>query len=102
MTQHSSIGIMSERQAKAIEHSIIGMCLLALVFVIQPFSQTLYAIGFVLCFIGGLAFNLVPFCQPGKTFRSLYFSAAIVLVVFAVVVAIALGVAELYALSLRN
>jgi len=102
MTRKIGENVMSARQAKTIEHAIIGFCLVALLFVIQPYSQSLYAIGFVGCFIGGLAFNLVPFCVPGKTFKSLYISAGIVLAVFVVIVAIAIGVAELYALSLRK
>jgi len=102
MIQEPNDKVMSVRQAKAIEYSIIGLCLVALILVIQPFFLSLYAVGFVLCFVGGLAFNLVPFCVPGKTFKSFYFSAGIVLIVFAVVVVIALGVAELYALSLRK
>lgn len=88
--------------ARAIERSIIGLNLIALVFVIQPFSLTLFGIGFVLCVVGGLAFNLVPFCQPGKPLRAVLSAGAIVLVVFVVVIIVALGVTELYSLSLRS
>lgn len=98
-----SIGkTMSVGQAKAIERSIITLCLVALVSVIQPFSLQLYGIGLILCFVGGLAFNLVPFCRAGKTFKSLYLAAGIVVVVFVIFIALGLGVTELYALSLQG
>ena len=87
---------MTEQKARTIEYSIIGFCLLALLFIFQPFSQMLFGIGAVMVVIGGLAFNLVPQCVPGRPLKSLVKTGFIVLIVFAVVVVLALASAKLY------
>jgi len=91
---------MSAVQARRIEFSIIGLCVGAMVLIFQPFSLTLFAIGCVLVVVGGLAFNLVPFCQPGKSVKSLIRVGVIVVIVFIVAVLLALGSTELYKLYL--
>ena len=52
---------MSEFQARTLRQIILGVCLLSLVFIFQPFSLTLYTIGAGTVVLGGLAFNLIPF-----------------------------------------
>lgn len=42
-------------QARRAEYSIIGVCLLALVLIFQPYSVTLFTIGAGLVVFGGLA-----------------------------------------------
>jgi len=91
---------MGAKTAKRIEFGIIGLCLLALVLIFQPFAKIGFTIGCVLVVIGGLAFNLVPMCQPEKSLKSLAKGGVIVLGVFAVVVAFALGSAVLYGVYL--
>ena len=91
---------MTRSQARAIEWSIIAVCLIALAFVFQPFSLTLYGVGAGLVVLGGLAFNLVPHCVPGAPVRSVARVALIVAIVFVVVVAVAVGTAYLYVLYL--
>ena len=51
--------------------------------------------------LGGLAFNLVPFCQPGRPARDLWKAAGIILIVFAVMLALALASAWLYGFYLQ-
>ena len=102
MTGEQPDKVMSVARARTIERAIIALNIIALIFVIQPFSLTLFGVGFVLCVVGGLAFNLVPFCQPGKPLGSVVFAGVIVLAVFVAVIIFALGVTELYSLSLRN
>ena len=63
---------MSEAQARTAEGLIIALCLFALFAIFQPFSLTLFSIGCGLVVFGGLAFNLVPFCQPGRPARDLW------------------------------
>ncbi len=92
---NSDVG-MTVVQAKRIEYSIIGFCLVALLLIFQPFSQFLFAFGAVMVVIGGLAFNLVPQCRPGKPFKAVLRTGLIVIVVFAVVVVLALASAKLY------
>lgn len=87
---------MTEQKARTIEYCIIGFCLLALLLIFQPFSQMLFGIGAVMVVVGGLAFNLVPQCVPGRPFRALVKTGLIVLIVFAGVVVLALASAKLY------
>ena len=91
---------MSAALARRIEFTIIGLCLLALIMVFQPFSITLYGIGAVAVVVGGLAFNLVPLCRPGKPVKALVRAGLIVLTVLLVVVALAFAVTQLYILYL--
>ncbi len=93
---------MSRKMAGRIEFGIIGLCLLALVMIFQPFSRLAFTAGCILVVIGGLAFNLVPLCRPGRSLRSLLTSAAVVLAVFGVVVLLALGSAFLYGIYLTG
>ncbi len=93
---------MGKTLARRIEYSIIGLCLIALVLIFQPFAKIGFSIGCVLVVIGGLAFNLVPMCQPEKSLKALFKSAVIVLVIFAVVIGFALGSATLYGVYLGS
>lgn len=93
---------MSRRQAKTIELSIIGFCLLALVFVFQPVSIVFYGIGAVAVIAGGLAFNLVPLCREGVPLRAVIKAGLIVLTILFVVILLALGATELYAIYLTR
>ncbi len=93
---------MSRRQARGIECSIIGLCLVALVLVFQPFSLLLYGVGAGLVVVGGLAFNLVPQCIPGRPLGAVIKVGLIVLGVLAVALALAVGSAYLYVLYLQS
>ena len=93
---------MSEAQARTAEGLIIALCLFALFAIFQPFSLTLFSIGCGLVVLGGLAFNLVPFCQPGRPARDLWKVAGIILIVFAVVLVLALASAWLYGFYLQS
>ena len=87
---------MSVRQARWLEYGLVGASLLALVLIFQPFSLDLFTLGAAAIVIVGLAFNLVPLAQPGKTLRSLVTATIIIVVAFAIVTLLSLGVAELY------
>jgi hypothetical protein len=92
---------MTTAQAKKLEYGIIGASLLALAFIFQPFSQTLFSIGCIGVVIGGLAFNLVPACVPGNTYKKVAKLGLIVAIIFIVVVVLALTSAWLYGIYLR-
>ena len=102
MTENAQNPGMSRKMAGRIEFGIIGLCLLALVMIFQPFSRLAFTAGCILVVIGGLAFNLVPLCKPGRSLRSLLRAAAVVLAVFGVVVLLALGSAFLYGIYLTG
>jgi hypothetical protein len=88
---------MSATTAKTVEYAIIGLCLLALAMIFQPFSLTLYGIGAGVVVLGALAFNLVPFCRPGVPARFLVKAALIIVVILVVALALAIGTTYLYA-----
>jgi hypothetical protein len=92
---------MSAGTARSIKYSIIGLCVLAIVLIFQPFSLILYGIGAGLVVLGGLAFNLIPHCHPGVPLRWLLTVALIVLVLLIVVFLLALASTYLYALYLE-
>ena len=92
---------MTAKQAKTVELTIVGVSLLSLVLLFQPFSLELYSVGAGLVVLAGLAFNLVPLCVPGRSFASLLKGALIIAIIFVVVTLIALGSALLYAAYLK-
>ena len=87
---------MSAATARTIEWSIITLCLASLVFVFQPVSPALHALGMVLVVVGALAFNLVPLCRPGRPVMGLVRITAIIAVILVVAIGIAIGTAVLY------
>ena len=93
---------MTARQARVTERSIIGLCILAILMIFQPYWMPLFSVGAGLVVLGGLAFNLVPLCRPGMPVRGLAKAALIVLIVFAIALAIAIGFVELYKIYLAN
>ncbi len=91
---------MSAAQARTTEGLIIAFCLFALFAIFQPFSLGLFSVGCGLVVFGGLLFNLVPLCQPGRPARDLVRAAGIIALVFAVILGLALLSAYLYGVYL--
>jgi xanthine/uracil permease len=94
-------GGMSARTARLIEATIIWLCIATLVAIFQPFSKLLSGIGMGLVVFCGLAFNLVPLCEPGRPARDLLRAALIVAIIFAVAFTLAVASAWLYGEHLR-
>ncbi len=94
---------MTVKQAKMVEYTIIIVSVLSLILLFQPFSLELYSVGAGLVVLAGFAFNLVPLCTPGRSFRSLLKGALVIAIIFVVVTMLALGSALLYSwyLSVR-
>lgn len=91
---------MSARTAGRIELAIILLCTAALVFIFQPFDKLLSGVGMGLVVLGGLAFNLVPLCEPGRPLRDLLRAALTIAVIFGAILLLALSSAYLYGLYL--
>lgn len=95
---------MSEAPAKTLtsggalrlEASIIGLGILALLLIFQPFSITLFAIGSGLVVLAGLVNNLLPLAQPGVKVRSIITVALVVALIFCCVLLISITAAHLY------
>ena len=85
---------MSRRTARLIVLTIIGLCLLAIVFIFQPVWRPLYSAGCVMVVAGGLAFNLVPFANTRNPLSRVLRVGAIVLAILIAAVLVAIGFVE--------
>src|SRR5688572_16853206 len=89
---------MTPASARKVEYAIIGLGILALVMIFQPFDITLFAVGCVLVVVAALANNLLPLAQPGVPARAVVQAAMIIAMIFCVTVLIAICAAYLYGL----
>jgi len=87
---------MSAKTATHVEYGVIGIGVLALFCIFQPFSLTLFGAGCVLVIFAGLINNLLPLCEPGVPVAALIKGGFVIAVIFVVVLAIALASAYLY------
>lgn len=95
---------MSEHPAKTLspvgalrlEGFIIGVGILALLLIFQPFSLTLFAIGSGLVVLAGLINNLLPLAKPGVKIRSIVTVAFVVAMIFCCVLLISITAAHFY------
>ncbi len=86
---------MSRRTARSIMIAIIGLCLLAIVFIFQPVWKPLYTAGCIMVVAGGLSFNLIPFANTRNSLTRVLRVGGIVLAILVVAVLIAIGCVEL-------
>jgi hypothetical protein len=93
---------LSARAAFRIEVAIIGLGVLALVMIFQPFALAIFTVGCVLVVIAALANNLLPVAQPGKPARGVAFAAAIVALVFCLTLLVSIAAAHLYGVAFLN
>jgi hypothetical protein len=91
-----SNGGMTPAQALKVEYAIIGLGVLALLMIFQPFDITLFAAGCVLVVLAALVNNLLPLAQPGVPKRSVLQAAMIVAMIFCITLLIAIFAAYLY------
>ena len=89
-------GGMSPAAARKLEYMIIGLGVLALLMIFQPFNISLFAIGCILVVLAGLINNLLPLAQPGVPARSVVRVAMVVAMIFCIVLLVAIFVAHLY------
>lgn len=89
-------GGMSAASALRLEYAIIGLGLVALIMIFQPFSITLYAVGGVLVILAGLVNNLLPLAKPGVKAGSVVTVAMVVAMIFCIVLLVAIAAAHLY------
>jgi hypothetical protein len=87
---------MSAQTASWVEFGIIGLSIVALLLIFQPFSLALFGVGCGVVVVSGLANNLLPLCQPGIPVRSLVNCGLIVGGIFVVVLILAITSAYLY------
>jgi hypothetical protein len=95
MTPHPEKA-MSATQALRIEFAIIGIGVLALVMIFQPFALPIFSAGCGLVVLAALANNMLPFAQPGRPLRGVIFAGVIVAFTFCVVLLLSIAAADLY------
>ncbi len=93
---------MSPATAQRLEWSLIGLGIVALALIFQPFSLALFGVGCALVVFAGLANNLLPLCQPGTTLRSIVVASVIVALTFFVIMLISIAAAYLYGVFFVN
>ena len=96
LTGKKAIGGTSPEAAQRLEWGLIGLGILALALIFQPFSLALFGVGCALVVFAGLANNLLPLCQPGTSLRSLIVASVIVALAFFVIMLISITAAYLY------
>ena len=82
---------MSPRTARLVVSAVITVCLLALLFIFQPFVKELYTAGCIMVVIGGLTFNVVPFANTQNSLGRVLRVLVIVLAILIIAVGIAIG-----------
>jgi hypothetical protein len=95
MSRQGNTG-MTPATARKVEYVIIGLGVLALLMIFQPFNIVLFTIGCILVVVAGLINNLLPLARPGVPGRSVVKAAMIVAMIFCVVLVIAIFAAHLY------
>jgi hypothetical protein len=93
---------MSAATAQKLEFAIIGIGILALVMIFQPFSITLFTAGSVLVVVAGLINNLLPLAQPGVPKLAVIKAAMIVAMIFCITLLVAIFAADLYGVFFLN
>jgi hypothetical protein len=87
---------MTPAAALKLEYAIIGLGVLALLMIFQPFDITIFALGCLLVVVAALANNLLPLAQPGVPKRSVVKAAMIIAMIFCIVLLVAIFAAYLY------
>jgi hypothetical protein len=87
---------MNSEAAFRLEVFIIGLGILALVMIFQPFSLTLFAVGSALVVVAALINNLLPLAVPGVPAKSVVLAGLIVAMIFCIVLLLAIAAAHAY------
>ena len=95
-------GGMTPASARKVEYAIIGLGVLALLLIFQPFNIGLFTVGCILVVLAGLINNLLPLAQPGVPARSVMKAAMIVAMIFCIVLLVAIYAAHLYGAFFLN
>ena len=93
---------MSAASAQKLEYAIIGIGILALVMIFQPFSLALFTAGSILVVLAGLINNLLPLAQTGVPKRAVVKAAMIVAMIFCITLLVAIFAANLYGVFFLN
>jgi hypothetical protein len=87
---------MGRDKAIRLEFFIIGLGILGLLMIFQPFSITLFTWGAVVVVAAGLINNLLPLAQSSVPIRSVVTAGMVVAMIFCIVLLLAIFSASLY------
>lgn len=87
---------MTPATVRKLEYAIIGLGVLALLLIFQPFNIGLFTVGCILVVLAGLINNLLPLAQPGVPARSVVKAAMIVAMIFCITLLVSIVAADLY------
>jgi hypothetical protein len=93
---------MSAQSALRLEYAIIGLGIVALLMIFQPFSISLFTVGAIVVVFAGLINNLLPMAQPGVPARSVVTVGMVVAMIFCIVLLLSIAVAYLYGAFFLN
>lgn len=93
---------MTPAVAFRIEAAIIGLGVVALAMIFQPFSLAIFTLGCILVVCAALANNLLPFAQAGQPLRKVVFAGVIVLLIFCTALVVSIAAAHLYGVVFLN
>lgn len=93
---------MTPTEALRIEFGVIGLGVVALIMIFQPFALWIFSIGCGLVVISALLNNVLPMAQAGKPMRGVIFTTLIVALVFCAVLLISIAAAALYGVAFLN
>jgi hypothetical protein len=88
--------VLRSTDALRLEAFIIGLGILALLLIFQPFSITLFAVGSGLVVLAGLLNNLLPLARPGVRLRTIIAVALVVAFIFCCVLLVSIAAAHVY------
>ncbi len=89
---------LSLSAALRLEFFIIGLGIVALFMIFQPFSLTVFSTGCGLVVLAALANNLLPLAEPGIPVRTILWAATVVLLIFFTALLVSIAAAHLYGL----
>src|SRR4029450_11349788 len=81
---------------RKVQCTIIGLGVLALLMIFQPFNIVLFTIGCILVVAAGLLNHLLPLAPPAVPARAVVKAAMIVAMIFCIVLVVAIFAAHLY------
>ncbi len=90
---------LTKKSALRLEFAVIGLGILALFMIFQPFSLIVFSLGCGLVVLAALANNLLPIAQTGTPVRKITFAAAVVALIFCTALLVAIAAAHLYGVA---
>ncbi|MGI9355152.1 MAG: hypothetical protein ACR2PF_08350 [Rhizobiaceae bacterium] len=90
---------LTRHSALRLEFLVIGLGILALLMIFQPFSLTVFSLGCGLVVLAALANNLLPLAETGVPTRTIMFAATVVGLIFCTALLIAIASAHLYGVA---